>query len=724
VTTTNIVWNWGTNTNINFNAATDILDFGWFAADQFNISQVSETVVIAIPSNHQTYTLQHTTLSDLHLSNIVAKDASAIGAWATALSTPVTPAPEPPQPPVAPPDSGATSWSASNIYTAGMTVTENGVTYNANWWTQGSDPALNNGGVGTGKPWTVVATADPSHAPPSVPTGLAATDTSSSATTLHWSASIVPGNGVVTGYAVFENDQQIATTTETTYTASNLAADTVYTFAVAALDTAGSSAGSSPIAVHTAAAPPPPVVPPDDGATTWSASSIYTAGMTVVESGVTYKANWWTQGADPAHNNGGAGTGEPWSIVAGVDPSHELPTVPIGLAAEGTSSSAVTLTWNASSVPGGGTVTGYAIFENDHQIATTSATTYAATNLAADTTYAFAVAAIDAAGSSAESNPISVHTAPASPGGSDGGDSHVHEFSPYIDMAMPADANLSAISAASGIHNFTLAFVLSSPGGIGWQGAGTISDDTLSNGTTILSQVQAIQAAGGDVTISFGGAAGQEAALTATSAASLQAEYQSVIDRYHVHSLDFDIEGAAVQDQHSITLRDQALVGLKAANPDLVISFTLPVLPSGLTADGLNVLASAKHDGLKIDVVNIMAMDYGSSVDNGGQMGLDAINAAIATEKQIAGLGLSSKIGITPMIGVNDISSEVFTLADAQTLVHYAQTDPNVVRLSMWSVARDNGNSAGAHYASPDSSGIAQHPYDFSAIFHQSDHIV
>jgi hypothetical protein len=359
----------------------------------------------------------------------------------------------------------------------------------------------------------------------------------------------------------------------------------------------------------------------------------------------------------------------------------------------------VTLTWNASSVPGGGTVTGYAIFENDHQIATTSATTYAATNLAADTTYAFAVAAIDAAGSSAESNPISVHTAPASPGGSDGGDSHVHEFSPYIDMAMPADANLSAISAASGIHNFTLAFVLSSPGGIGWQGAGTISDDTLSNGTTILSQVQAIQAAGGDVTISFGGAAGQEAALTATSAASLQAEYQSVIDRYHVHSLDFDIEGAAVQDQHSITLRDQALVGLKAANPDLVISFTLPVLPSGLTADGLNVLASAKHDGLKIDVVNIMAMDYGSSVDNGGQMGLDAINAAIATEKQIAGLGLSSKIGITPMIGVNDISSEVFTLADAQTLVHYAQTDPNVVRLSMWSVARDNGNSAGAHLA-------------------------
>src|SRR5262249_24500571 len=123
--------------------------------------------------------------------------------------------------------------------------------------------------------------------------------------------------------------------------ASNLAADTVYTFAVAALDTAGSSAESSPIAVHTAAAPPPPVVPPDHGAAPGSAGRIYPAGKTARGgSGATYKAKLWAQSTDPAHNNGGAGTGAPWSIVAGVDPSHEPPTVPMGLAAEGTSSSA------------------------------------------------------------------------------------------------------------------------------------------------------------------------------------------------------------------------------------------------------------------------------------------------------------------------------------------------------------------------------------------------
>jgi chitinase len=296
-----------------------------------------------------------------------------------------------------------------------------------------------------------------------------------------------------------------------------------------------------------------------------------------------------------------------------------------------------------------------------------------------------------------------------------------HEFSPYIDMAMSQDADLLAISHASGIQNFTLAFMLASGNGIGWQGVGSITDDTLVNGTTILQQVQAVQAAGGHITIAFGGAAGQEAALTAPNAATLQAEYQSVIDRYHVNSIDFDIEGAAVANQHSITLRDQALVGLEKANPNLQVSFTLPVLPTGLDANGLNVLQSAKNDGVKINVVNIMAMDYGASVDNNGQMGQDAISAIIATEKQLSNLGINAQIGVTPMIGVNDIASEVFKLSDAQALLNYAQSDPKVAEISMWSVARDNGNSAGAHYASPDSSGIAQHPYDFSAIFHQFD---
>jgi aryl-phospho-beta-D-glucosidase BglC (GH1 family) len=316
--------------------------------------------------------------------------------------------------------------------------------------------------------------------------------------------------------------------------------------------------------------------------------------------------------------------------------------------------------------------------------------------------------------SGSPTTPPSTPTVPATP----------HDgpmFSPYIDMAMAQDADLLAISHASGIENFTLAFVLASNEGIGWQGVGGIDDDSLSNGSTIRDQVNAIHAAGGSVTISFGGAAGNEAALMAHSATELQAQYQSVIDRYGVNSIDFDIEGSALPNASANAIRDQAIAGLQAANPDLKVSFTLPVLPTGLTQDGLNLLQGAMNHGVRIDMVNIMAMDYGASVDNNGQMGLSAIQASESTQQQLASLGLNTKIGITPMIGVNDIASEVFKLSDAQALVDYAAHDADVAMLSMWSVARDNSNSAGAHYASPDSSGIAQDPYAFAKIFHAYD---
>jgi chitinase len=190
-----------------------------------------------------------------------------------------------------------------------------------------------------------------------------------------------------------------------------------------------------------------------------------------------------------------------------------------------------------------------------------------------------------------------------------------------------------------------------------------------------------------------------------------------VIDRYHVTSLDFDIEGWAVTNTASIALRDQALVALKAANPGLKISLTLPVLPTGLDANGLAVLRAAKQDGLNPDVVNIMAMDYGPAVDNGGQMGANAISAALNTIQQIAFIGLTSKVGITPMIGVNDVATEVFTLADARMLLDFARGNDHVERLSMWSVSRDNGAGAGSPWASPVSSGLQQQDYAFSNIF-------
>jgi chitinase len=60
------------------------------------------------------------------------------------------------------------AWVSTIAYVAGDTAIRNGVSYKANWWTQNNDPATNNGGPGTGQPWTVVASCSgtPAPAPP------------------------------------------------------------------------------------------------------------------------------------------------------------------------------------------------------------------------------------------------------------------------------------------------------------------------------------------------------------------------------------------------------------------------------------------------------------------------------------------------------------------------------------------------------------------------------
>ena len=74
-------------------------------------------------------------------------------------------------------------------------------------------------------------------------------------------------------------------------------------------------------------------------------------------------------------------------------------------------------------------------------------------------------------------------------------------------------------------------------------------------------------------------------------------------------------------------------------------------------------------------------------------------------------------IGVTPMIGVNDASDEVFEPSDASQLLAFAE-QVGLGELSMWSLARDQEDPKGAlTYAEDDSSSIVQTPFEFSDIF-------
>ncbi|HEX5683818.1 MAG TPA: carbohydrate-binding protein, partial [Ideonella sp.] len=48
----------------------------------------------------------------------------------------------------------------------------------------------------------------------------------------------------------------------------------------------------------------------------WQASIAYVKDDTATQNGKTYRANWWTQGDDPATHNGPDGSGQPWTEVS------------------------------------------------------------------------------------------------------------------------------------------------------------------------------------------------------------------------------------------------------------------------------------------------------------------------------------------------------------------------------------------------------------------------
>src|SRR6185369_8727037 len=117
---------------------------------------------------------------------------------------------------------------------------------------------------------------------------------------------------------------------------------------------------------------------------------------------------------------------------------------------------------------------------------------------------------------------------------------------------------------------------------------------------------------GGDVIVSFGGEGGRELAIVEDDADALEKAYQSIIDRYHFTWLDFDIEGSNLQkNPQASERRNTVLARLQKKNPGLIVSYTLPVDPNGISQASQDLLADAKAKGVKVHSANIMVMYFG-----------------------------------------------------------------------------------------------------------------
>jgi hypothetical protein len=310
-------------------------------------------------------------------------------------------------------------------------------------------------------------------------------------------------------------------------------------------------------------------------------------------------------------------------------------------------------------------------------------------------------------------------------------------FSPYADVTLPATQSLTAMNTQNGVSHYTLAFVLASTSGANKECTpawGGLRDDFPATGASASrkAEVEALRQAGGDVVVSFGGQLGTELAIDCTNLTDLTNAYQSVIDAYELTHVDFDVEGAATGQTQANDRRNKAIAQLqqnaRAAGKVLRVSFTLSTIPTGIDDESAAVLDNAISNGVDISLVNVMAMNYGTSnAPEGetkmGEYAVEAGNAIIARlgtlYPSLSPAEVRDKVGVTSLIGQNDDQSEVFQLADRQKVVDWA-TQEHIGMLSMWSVARDDASceaAHGPHEIQPDCSGVAQDDWAFARKF-------
>ena len=235
------------------------------------------------------------------------------------------------------------------------------------------------------------------------------------------------------------------------------------------------------------------------------------------------------------------------------------------------------------------------------------------------------------------------------------------------------------------VSAITLAFATGECGVETWDGADP-SD-------VVAQTIPALVAAGIGYIVSTGGEAGT---FTCASDAAMEA-FVARYDSPELIGFDFDIERGQSDD----VLRNlvHAVRSAQARRPWLRISFTLATWAASdgsqrsLNPDGARVLSALRAARVGDHYINLMVMDYGDA--NSGNcvvagdvcdMGRSAIQAAMNLHDRF-GVPLA-RIELTPMIGVNDVTANVFNVDDVATLARFAQ-ESGLAGVHFWSLDRD-----------------------------------
>lgn len=391
--------------------------------------------------------------------------------------------------------------------------------------------------------WNAVQGGGGDTTAPSAPTNLRVTATTSSSVTLAWNAST--DNVAVTGYDVYRGTTLAGSTSNgvLTFTNSGLNASTSYSFTVKAKDAAGNSSAAS------------------------TALSVTTSAPSV---------------------------------------DQTAPSTPANLRSTATTSTSVSLAWNASTDNVG--VTGYDVYKGSTLALSVSGTTAVITGLSASTTYSFTVKAKDAAGNiSSAGSALSVTTGPTDPGGS--GSLPKHTLTGYWQNFVNGATNLKLSAVPSQYDIIVVSFAemdTTKPGGVTFNvDSGLSSALGGYTNANLISDISQKHAQGKKVILSVGGEKGNINLNTASpNVTNFVDSMYGLITQYGFDGIDIDLEnGMNVANLTSAVRQLQQKVGS---------SFILTMAPQTIDMQSASTSYMQLYTNLK-DITTVINVQYYNS---------------------------------------------------------------------------------------------------------------
>jgi chitodextrinase len=315
---------------------------------------------------------------------------------------------------------------------------------------------------------------------PTTPTGLAKSSSTQTGISVTWNAS--SDNVGVTGYGTYRDGAAIGSPTGTSYTFTGLDCGTSYSLAVDAADAAGNRSAKATITASTNNCPPPPdtqapTTPTGLAPTATTQTSIAVSwnpstdnvgvtgygtyrnsapignptGTSYTFTGLTCGTSY-TLAVDAADAAGNRSAQASITVATAVCPipDTQAPTTPGNFHTTGQTTTSVSLAWNVSTDNIG--VTGYGVYRNGSLVSSPTGLTATVSGLNCDTSYTFAVDAVDAAGNRSTQATLSASTSTCPPPGT-------------ADLYVATNGSSSSqCTQASPCSTFTRAYGLAQPG--------------------------------------------------------------------------------------------------------------------------------------------------------------------------------------------------------------------------------------------------------------------